>query len=230
MEEGRTVAAARDAASSRDGEVERHWLAMLQQLTSGVAHELRNALNGVAVNLEVVRSRAGREGLAASALGSFAGSASDQLEQVIAMTDALMALARPGQDPAAIGRTTDQVAALVRPAVAATGGALDLLVEAEGTTRVPAAAARLFIAATVQAALHAARAPGGAATETGTALTCRVRQGAGEGKGGAKEVELRVEGAFARAPALDPVLVELAREFGVGVRPTERSITSTFPA
>lgn len=227
MEEGRTVAA-RDAARSRDGEVERQWLAMLQRLTSGVAHELRNALNGVAVNLEVVRSRAGREGLAASALGSFAGSASDQLEQVIAMTDALMALARAAQEPAAIGRTADQVAALVRPVLAANGGALDLLVENEGTTRVPAAAARLFIAATLQAALDASRASGDGAKDSGAALTCRVREVVGEDS--AKGVELRVEGAFARTPALDATLRTLASEYGVGVRPAESSITSTFPA
>jgi signal transduction histidine kinase len=226
VEEGRTVAAARDAAVSRDGEVERHWLATLQRLTSGVAHELRNALNGVAVNLEVVRSRAARDGLAASALGSFAGSASDQLEQVIAMTDALMALARAGQEPAAIGRTTDQVAALVRPALAANGGALDLVVEGEGTTRLPAAAARLFIAATLQAAISAARATGDASKESGASLTCRVREAEGQEKG----VELRVEGAFARTPALDATLATLAREYGVGVVPAESSITSTFPA
>ena len=228
MEEGRTVAAARDAARSRDGEVERQWLAMLQQLTSGVAHELRNALNGVAVNLEVVRSRAAREGLAASALGSFAGSASDQLEQVIAMTDALMALARAGQEPAAIGRTTDQVAALVRPVLAANGGVLDLAVEGEGTTRVPAAAARLFIAATLRAAVDAARTTGDGTKESGAALTCRVREAAGEGE--ARGVELRVEGRFARMPALDATLATLAKEYGVGVRPAESSITSTFPA
>jgi signal transduction histidine kinase len=228
VEEGGTVAAARDAATSRDGEVERHWLAMLQQLTSGVAHELRNALNGVAVNLEVVRSRAGREGLAASALGSFAGSASDQLEQVIAMTDALMALTRAGQEPAAIGRTTDQVAALVRPVLAAKGGTLDLAVEGEGTTRVPAAAARLFIAATLRAAVDAAGATGDAAKARATVLTCRVGELAGEGE--VKGVELRVEGAFARIPTLDATLATLAREYGVGVRPAESSITSTFPA
>ena len=217
-----------DPAMSRDGAVERHWLAMLQQLTGGVAHELRNALNGVAVNLEVVRSRAGRDGLAASALGSFAGSASSQLEQVIAMTDALMALARAGQEPAAIGRTTDQVAALVRPVLAANGGALDIVVEGEGTTRVRSTAARLLIAATLQAALEASRATGEATRESGASLTCRVREVTGEGEG--KGVELRVEGAFARTPALDATLATLASEYGVGVRPAESSITSTFPA
>ena len=226
MGAGRTVAAAPDVATSRDGEVERRWLAALQQLTGRVAHELRNALNGVAVNLEVVRSRAGREGLAASALGSFAGSASDQLEQVIGMTDALLALARAGQEPAAIGRTTDQVAALVRPALAATGGALELLVEGERTTRVPSPAARLFIAATLQAAMDAARGPGDASKEGGVSLTCRVRPAASEARG----VELRVEGAFVRTPMLDATLVTLANEYGVGFLPAASSITSTFPA
>ena len=168
---GRVVAAAPDLATSRDGEVERRWLAALQRLTGRVAHELRNALNVVAVNLEVVRSRAGREGLAASALGSFAGSASDQLEQVIGMTDALLALARAAQEPAAIGRTTDQVAALVRPVLAANGGALELVVEGERTTRVPSSAARLFVAVTLQAAIDAAREPSDGAKESGVSLS-----------------------------------------------------------
>ncbi len=225
MREGRTVAAAPDVATSRDGEVERRWLDALQRLTGGVAHELRNALNGVAVNLEVVRSRAGREGLAASALGSFAGSASDQLEQVIAMTDALMALARAGQEPVAIGRVTDQVAALLRPALAANGGALTLVVEGDGATRIPVAAARLFVAATLQAAAAAARGSDGS-VDAGAALSCRVRPLEGTAKG----VELRVEGAFASAPVLDASVAKLAGEFGVGVQSAESSITSTFPA
>ena len=219
MPEGRAVAAAPAVSPSRDGEVERRWLAALQQLTGGVAHELRNALNGVAVNLEVVRSRAGREGVAASALGSFAGSASDQLEQVIAMADALLALTRAAHDPAVIGRIADQVAALVRPVLAGSGGSLELVVEGEGATRVPAAAARLFVAATLQAAASA----GG---KSGTSLGCRVRPAPGRARG----VELRIEGTFAATPALDPGLAQLAEVYGVGVLPAESSITSTFPA
>lgn len=226
MREGQAVAAAPGVATSRGGEVERRWLAALQQLTGGVAHELRNALNGVAVNLEVVRSRAAREGVAASALGSFAGSASDQLEQVITMTDALLALTRAGQEPASIGRIADQVAALVRPVLAAGGGSLELVVESEGATSVSASTARLFVAATLQAAAHAVHPSSGAAENRGTSLSCRVRPADGRVKG----VELRVEGAFARTPALDPGLAQLAEENGVGVQPAESSITSTFPA
>jgi signal transduction histidine kinase len=212
-------------AAARDGEVERRWLATLQQLTGAVAHELRNALNGVAVNLEVVRSRSGRDGVPASALGSFAGSASGQLEQVIQMTDALMALARAGQEPVTVGRTADQVAALVRPVLVANGGSLELAVEGEGTTRVPAAATRLFVAATMQAALDAAR-EAGAAKDDRAALSCRVRAA------GAPEhsVELRVEGNFVRTPALEAGLADLARTYSVGVLPSDDSITLTFPA
>jgi hypothetical protein len=54
-------------------------------------HELRNALSGVAVNVEVVRSRAGREG-ATGELASFASRASAQVEEASSLTDGLLAL------------------------------------------------------------------------------------------------------------------------------------------
>jgi hypothetical protein len=54
-------------------------------------HELRNALSGVAVNVEVVRSRAGREGPPGE-LASFANRASAQVQEASALTDGLLAL------------------------------------------------------------------------------------------------------------------------------------------
>ncbi|MFL5562610.1 MAG: hypothetical protein ACJ79K_14155 [Gemmatimonadaceae bacterium] len=227
MNDGRAVAAAADAATR--GDVERRWLVTLQQLVGSVAHELRNALNGVAVNLEVVRSRSSRDGVAASALGSFAGSASGQLEQVIGMTDALMALARAGQEPAAIGRITDQVTALVRPVLAANGGSVGLVVDGDAVTRIPAEAARLFVAATIQAAVRAAAhgaGDGESAGSDGATISCRVQPVNTPVQG----VELRVEGSFARSPMLDEGLAQLARKYSVGVVPAENSITTTFPA
>jgi signal transduction histidine kinase len=214
--EGRAVATARGATGSgASAELERHWLAVLQELAGTVAHELRNALNGVAVNLEVVRSRSAREGVAASALGSFAGSASDQLEHVIAITDALMSLARSQDGAAMIGRTTDHVAALIRPTLVASGGSLELVVEGEGTTRVPAKAARLFVAAALQRAVAASAA-------RGAGIRCTVRPVNG--------VELRIDGSFVGEVRIDDGLNELARVYGVGIQPTESSITLTFPA
>jgi hypothetical protein len=54
-------------------------------------HELRNALSGVSVNVEVVRTRLGREGAPGDA-ASFAGRASAQVEEASALTDGLLAL------------------------------------------------------------------------------------------------------------------------------------------
>ena len=214
------------AASERQGagaaspeRIERLWLEIHQRLTGGVAHELRNSLNGVAVNLEVVRSRSAREGIAAASLGSFAASASEQLEHVIAITEALVALGRPARQPAAIGRFADQVATLLRAPLAANGGTLDLVVEGEGTTRVPADAARLLVAAAICAAAEGAAKSG---TDGAGAVRCLVRPTDG--------VELQVEGRFAAPPRLPAEIERAAAELAVGVRSTASGITLTFPA
>jgi signal transduction histidine kinase len=201
-------------AGARQEEVDRLWLAAQQRLAEGVAHELRNALNGVAVNLEVVRSRAAREGTTGAALGGFASSAAEQLEQVIALTEALVVLGRPARQPAVVGRLADTVVALLRPPVLAGGGTLDLVVEGEGSTRVAADAARLLVAAALLAAVDA-----------GKELRCRVRPGSGPGGS-----ELAIEGRFAGPPRLAPEVERLAGSLDVAVRGDPSGITLTFPA
>lgn len=65
-------------------------------------HEIRNPLNGAAVNLEVVRQRIRRGDAAApggAALEPFAEAAGAELERAIARTEALLALARPAPAP-----------------------------------------------------------------------------------------------------------------------------------
>ena len=68
------------------------WLDTLQRICGRVAHELRGALNGVAVNLEVVRSRSTKSDARASSVSTFAEAAANQLEPVMSMTEALLAL------------------------------------------------------------------------------------------------------------------------------------------
>ena len=75
------------------------WLDTLQQLADAVAHELRNALNGVAVNVEVMRSRSQREGVEASSLATFATHAAEQVESAVALSEALLRVARPARIP-----------------------------------------------------------------------------------------------------------------------------------
>lgn len=192
---------------------ERLWLVQLQRLAGGVSHELRNALNGVAVNLEVVRSRSERDGVPARSLASFAGSASDQLETVIAVTEALVSLARPARQPATVGRTADQILAVLRPPLAATGGSVTLEVEGEGSTTVAADVVRALVAAALIAA-------GDAAGPLAGAIRCRVRPAAG--------VRLEVI-ATGIGPLADEVL-RVAADWAVGVRSDGERITLTFPA
>jgi hypothetical protein len=62
----------------------------VREIIRRAGHEIRNALNGIAVNVEVVRSRAGREG-ASQELASFAERASAQVGEASALTDGLLA-------------------------------------------------------------------------------------------------------------------------------------------
>jgi signal transduction histidine kinase len=63
----------------------------VREIIRRAGHEIRNALNGIAVNVEVVRSRSAREGPAGE-LKSFADRASAQVEEASALADGLLAL------------------------------------------------------------------------------------------------------------------------------------------
>jgi len=88
------------------------WPAALQRALARAAHDVKDALNGVSVNLEVVRSRAGRPDAPASAVAPFAEAAAQQLERLTALLDAVLALGRSERGPADVGVTLRRVAAL----------------------------------------------------------------------------------------------------------------------
>ena len=131
-----------DEASSTE------WLRALQSLATRVAHEVRNPLNAVAVNLEVVRSRCERETVEPRAVLPFATAAAGELERVSRLIDAVLALARPARNDLAVlaGPVITVYDALAR----ADGGsvAMDL---SEGATGIDIAAddARAALAVTL---------------------------------------------------------------------------------
>jgi hypothetical protein len=88
------------------------WLTVLQRALARAAHDVKDALNGVSVNLEVVRSRASRADAAASAVAPFAAAAAQQLERLTTLLDAVLALGRSEGGPADLGITLRRVAAL----------------------------------------------------------------------------------------------------------------------
>jgi hypothetical protein len=68
-------------------------LEIVGEIIRRAGHEIRNALSGVAVNVEVVRSRVAREG-AATEVASFAERAGAQIVEATALTNGLLALVR----------------------------------------------------------------------------------------------------------------------------------------
>jgi hypothetical protein len=72
-------------------------LDIVREIIRRAGHEIRNALNGVAVNVEVVRSRvaqreAGKEKGAPAEIASFAERAGTQIGEATALTNGLLSL------------------------------------------------------------------------------------------------------------------------------------------
>ena len=88
------------------------WLAALQRALGRAAHDVKDALNGVSVNLEVVRSRASRADAPASAVAPYAEAAAQQLERLTTLLEAVLALGRIERAPTDVGVTLRRVAAL----------------------------------------------------------------------------------------------------------------------
>ena len=170
------------------------WAETLQSLASYVAHDLRNALNGVAVNLEVVRGRSAR-GAEASAIAPFAANAAAQFEGASAGTEALLAFARPESGDPDVGAIAVRVAQLVglrNPSLLRVTDA----VPGKARTSVPADVARSVVARSVLAALG-----------QGDAVACEITVG--------RDIFLRITGTSHTLPPPDPELAAVASANGV---------------
>src|SRR3981081_4471683 len=78
------------------------WLATLQRVLGRASHDVKDALNGVSVNLEVIRGRAARPGVAAAAVAPFADAAGHQVERLTTLIEAVLALGRVERQPARV--------------------------------------------------------------------------------------------------------------------------------
>jgi hypothetical protein len=196
------------------------WLGVFQRLCDATAHQFKGALNGVAVNLEVVRSRAGRGEAGVSALQPFAEAAAAELESVIQSAEAMLALARPSRGPADVARITRDVAVLASRGAGAAPAevgrrrlTVDKGVERLGTTSAPASAARLAIAAVLLAAVEASQDVVCSAVDDGRGPAIRVSCGERDGS--------RI--------ALSDEVVSAAYSAGVHLDISESGATITFP-
>lgn len=187
------------------------WLDVLQQVAGRSAHEIKGALNGVALSLEVVRSRTagGKKGDVAD----FATAAADHLELLTARVEALLYLARDPRPPAPadLGIILRHLAALLEPTARADGGAL--AVEGLGepaVTSAPVAASRLALAAGLLALI-----------KEGGSGSCRLTGGA--------EPVVRFSHQSATACSLGPEVTATVAADGIRVQETDGVLTLVFP-
>jgi nitrogen fixation/metabolism regulation signal transduction histidine kinase len=107
------------------------WLSCFGRLAGRSAHELKNPLNGLALNLEVVRSRSARAGTEGSAIAPFAAAAASELERTIPLVEALLALARPLPIPVDLRTALQPLSVLYGAIAVAAGGSLAIDFESE---------------------------------------------------------------------------------------------------
>ena len=95
---------------SASDEVAGLWLATLQRALGRASHDVRDALNGVSVNLEVIRSRAAKPGAPAATVAAFAESSAQQLDRLTSLLEAVLALGRAERQPADVAVVLRRVA------------------------------------------------------------------------------------------------------------------------
>jgi hypothetical protein len=133
--------------TSTAGDVGVLWLATLQRALDGASHDVKDALNGVSVNLEVIRARAAKPEAPAGAVAQFAGVAAQQLERLTTLLEAVLALGRAEREPADVGVILRRVATVCGASssdatIEVVSGGVDT-----ATTRVGGDAVRLALAA-----------------------------------------------------------------------------------
>ena len=189
------------------------WLDVLHRIGMCVSHELKGALNGVSVNLEVVRSRSEKPDSPASSVHKFAVAAASQLGAVISMSDALLALARPAREPIEIGPLVRRIDALLAPGIHADGRSLELQgpFDELGVTAAPGNAARLVIAAALLAA-----------TEGSSHVVCQAITDDADPM-------VRIECRDGILAPIDGDIASAVAEVGIRVHTEESTIVISFP-
>ena len=191
-----------------DARAEVLWASALQAVANHVAHDFRNALNGVAVNLEVVRGRSAR-GAESSAIAPFAAMAASQFEAASAAAEALLGFARPESGDADVAGIIGRLSRLLQVRGDST---LHVTDQSSGRARttIPADVVRAAVARSVLAALV-----------EGDSVACEI--GVGD------DIFLFVTGTT-HVPPPDPELVAVASAHGVRFASRGQTLELRFPA
>lgn len=192
-------------------ELQARWQGVLQEVVDRAAHEVRDALNGVAVNLEVVRSRSAAGMASAAAVAPFAEAAADQLETLGGRIESFLFLSRPPRPPTDIALTVRHLGQLLVPATRADGGTLSIEgAKTPALTSTDAVAVRLALASGLLLV-----------TEPGKAGRCVLEADA--------DTVVRFSHEPAGARTLDPVTAALLAGQSIRVERSAEDLILVFP-
>jgi hypothetical protein len=150
----------------------------------------------------------------AAAVAPFAEAASNQLDEVIALTDALLGLARPAREPVEIGIEARRIVILLSAAVRADGRQLTIeeaAYGALGVTSAPGTAVRLAICECLLAAVDA-----------GMDIHCSAT-------GESNRATMRIEVGGNATLAVDDDAMVAAADAGVHIQAERSAISIGFP-
>jgi signal transduction histidine kinase len=202
------------------------WLATLQRALGRASHDVKDALNGVAVNLEVVRGRAAKADARAAAVVPFADAAAQQLERLTTLIEAVLALGRAERQPADVAVTLRRLATVC--GASSSSADAEVVVEMgdveSAVTSVPGAAVRLALAAPLLALVH-----GEHGSARASAVRCVVRAD--------RDATVVTIGAAGRRAAMPGEVADVVRAAGVrwsdggqtGVGTAANDLSLVFP-
>jgi signal transduction histidine kinase len=132
------------------------WLATLQRAVGRASHDVNDLLNGVSVNLEVVRGRAAKADARAATVAPFADAAAQQLERLTTLIEAVLALGRAERQPADVVVTLRRIATVCGASSSSADAevVVDMGDVESAVTSVVGAAVRLALAAPLLALVH----------------------------------------------------------------------------
>ncbi|HYC50067.1 MAG TPA: hypothetical protein VEB19_03060 [Gemmatimonadaceae bacterium] len=188
------------------------WLAALQEIIDRGAHEVKDSLNGVSLNLEVIRSRSEKPATTGKDISGFAAAASGQLETLSARVESMLVLARPARTATSpdVALTMKQLATLLVPTAKADGKVLQVDgYDRTAPSKAPPVAVRLALASGMLALMQQ---KGG---------RCTLESG--------REPVVRFSHESAAACTLDPAVADALAGCNIRTRRSDPDLLIVFP-
>lgn len=195
------------------------WLFTLQRAVSRASHDVKDALNGVSVNLEVIRSRAARPEVPASAVHQFADAAAQQLDRLTNLIEAVLAVSRPERTPADVALTLRRITTLCTASSSSSDASVSMVDDGSvgsSTTRVRGDVVRLALLATLLDVVVSTD-----RTKRASEVTCTL--------GGDEDAIQVVIATSGRRTMLPESIAEVARSAGVRWTEGQQDLSLAFP-